>query len=98
MKTKTLIPLIMGVVVGGAAIKMVVDAINTAEGAGRADMTQCVVAQMDFDFAAEMTPRTFSNKRIWYRRWLHKLLASWPARLGLEIKSAALPEWATTDW
>lgn len=56
MKTKTLIPLIMGVVVGGAAIKMVVDAINTAEGAGRADMTQCVVAKMDFDFAEEMTP------------------------------------------
>ncbi len=56
MKPKTLIPLILGVCVGGVAIKLVVDVVSNAQGASQASMTQCVVAKMDSGFAEEITP------------------------------------------
>lgn len=56
MKPKTLIPLILGVCVGGVAIKLVVDVVSNAQGASQASMTQCVVAKMDIGFAEEITP------------------------------------------
>ncbi len=56
MKLKTVIPLILGVCVGGIAIKIVVDVVKNAEGATRANMTKCVVAKVDIGFAEEITP------------------------------------------
>lgn len=55
MKPKTVIPLILGVCVGGVAIKLVVDVVSNAQGASQANMTQCVVANMDIGFAEEIT-------------------------------------------
>ena len=56
MKAKTIVPLVLGVVVGGAAIKIVVDVVNNAQAATRTDLAQCVVAKVDIDFAEEITP------------------------------------------
>lgn len=56
MKPKTVIPLILGVCVGGVAIKLVVDVVSSAQGATQANMTQCVVAKMDIGFAEGITP------------------------------------------
>ncbi len=56
MKPKTVVPLILGVCVGGVAIKLVVDVVSNAQGATQANMTQCVVAKMDIGFAEEITP------------------------------------------
>ena len=56
MKPKTIIPLVLGVCVGGVAIKLVVDVVNNAQGASEASMSQCVVAKMDIGFAEEITP------------------------------------------
>lgn len=56
MKPKTIIPLVLGVCVGGIAIKIVVDVVKNAQGASQANMTQCVVAKMDIGFADEVTP------------------------------------------
>ncbi len=55
-ETKTIIPLVLGVCVGGVAIKLVVDVVNKAQGASEASMSQCVVAKMDIGFAEEITP------------------------------------------
>lgn len=62
MKPKTLIPLILGVCVGGVAIKLVVDVVSDAQGASQAAMTQCVVAKMDIGFAEEITPDKLTLK------------------------------------
>ncbi len=56
MKAKTIVPLVLGVVVGGAAIKIVVDVVNNAQAATRTDLAQCVVAKVDIDYAEEITP------------------------------------------
>ena len=56
MKPKTVVPLILGVCVGGVAIKLVVDVVSNAQGATQANMTHCVVAKMDIGFAEEITP------------------------------------------
>ncbi len=56
MNTKTIIPLVLGLGVGGFAIKIVVDVVKEAQGATQANMVQCVVAKTNIDFAAEVTP------------------------------------------
>ncbi|MCG3136428.1 MAG: hypothetical protein HJJLKODD_00261 [Phycisphaerae bacterium] len=55
MKTKTLIPLFLGVVVGGIAIKLVVDVVSNADAATRANIARCVVAKVDINGTEEVT-------------------------------------------
>lgn len=62
MKPKTLIPLVMGVVVAGVAIKIVVDVVDQAQGKTQANMEPCVVAKMDIEFAEEITPEKLAVK------------------------------------
>jgi len=62
MKPKTIIPLVMGVVVGGVAIKIVVDVVGSAQAATVANMSKCVVAKMDIDSAAKITPEMLMEK------------------------------------
>jgi pilus assembly protein CpaB len=55
MKTRTIIPLVLGVVVGGIAIKIVVDVVSNAQNSNRSEVVACVVAKMDIEFADEIT-------------------------------------------
>lgn len=55
MKPKTFIPLLLGLVVGVFAIKMVWDVVSNAQAASRSDMASCAVAKVDIQFAEEIT-------------------------------------------
>jgi len=55
MKPKAIIPLVLGVCVGGIAIKLVLNVVANAQGASRANMAKCAVAKVDIGFAEEIT-------------------------------------------
>lgn len=55
MKPKAIIPLVLGVCVGGIAIKLVLNVVANAEGASQANMAKCAVAKVDIGFAEEIT-------------------------------------------
>ena len=56
MKSKAIIPLVLGVCVGGIAIKLVMNVVAKAQGASQANMVKCAVAKVDIGFAEEITP------------------------------------------
>ncbi len=56
MKPKAIIPLVLGVCVGGIAIKLVLNVVANAQGASQANMARCAVAKVDIGFAEEITP------------------------------------------
>ncbi len=56
MKPKAIIPLVLGVCVGGIAIKLVMNVVANAQGASQANMAKCAVAKVDIGFAEEITP------------------------------------------
>lgn len=55
MKPKAIIPLVLGVCVGGLAIKLVLNVVANAQGASQANMAKCAVAMVDIGFAEEIT-------------------------------------------
>ncbi len=55
MKPKAIIPLVLGVCVGGIAIKLVLNVVANAQGASQANMAKCAVAKVDIGFAEEIT-------------------------------------------
>lgn len=55
MKSKAIIPLVLGVCVGGIAIKLVLNVVANAQGASQANMAKCAVAKVDIGFAEEIT-------------------------------------------
>lgn len=55
MKPKAIIPLVLGVCVGGIAIKLVMNVVANAQGASQANMAKCAVAKVDIGFAEEIT-------------------------------------------
>ena len=55
MKPKAIIPLVLGVCVGGLAIKLVLNVVANAQGASQANMAKCAVAKVDIGFAEEIT-------------------------------------------
>ncbi len=70
MKPKTLIPLVLGLVIAGVAIKIVFNVVNKAQaGTAQVQTSQCIVAAVDINFAEEITP-----EKLAVRDWPKNLL------------------------
>ncbi len=56
MKSKALVPLVVGLVVGVIAIKYTMDTVNAAKGAKNTDMVSVVMARSDIPSTVQITP------------------------------------------